>query len=236
MSNYFCPLAKPGAVVVLDDTESHHLAVVLRKQIGDTVKVFDGNGNSFPAVVLHADKRKGVTLQIESVSNTITEPAVGLHLVYAPAKSMDRNEWLLEKITEIGVGRITPVVCNHSERRELKTERLQKVLIAACKQSNRSRIPTLDEMTPFNQFINSAESNANKLIAHASESSVPVASCIVADRPTVLLVGPEGDFSEQEIDLAIHKGFKPVSLGAKRLRLETAALYAAVVYNSICNS
>src|SRR5690606_7713857 len=152
------------------------------------------------------------------------KPIAQLHIAIAPTKSIDRFEWFLEKATEIGISEITPLICFHSERRILKLERLEKVLIAAMKQTLTSYKPTLNQPVEFNDFLST--SSGNKYIAHCENPKNKLSDVLVPKEPSTILIGPEGDFSKEEIDAAILNGYKPISLGSRRLRTETAGLVA----------
>jgi 16S rRNA (uracil1498-N3)-methyltransferase len=150
-----------------------------------------------------------------------------LHLAVAPTKSNDRFEWFIEKATEIGITEITPVICAHSERKMVKLERLERVAVAAMKQSLGCWLPTINKAVNFNDFIKMQQTADFKGIAHCTETEKQsLGKLLQSGQDCLLLIGPEGDFSDQEIDQAIDQGYRPVSLGTKRLRTETAAIVA----------
>jgi 16S rRNA (uracil1498-N3)-methyltransferase len=151
-----------------------------------------------------------------------------LHVAVAPTKSIDRIEWFLEKAVEIGIDEVSFVECEHSERTVVKLERMEKVAVSAMKQSQQSRIPVINEVRQYGELISSTTAEI-KLIAHCEDSTKnPIQSKLEKGKSILVLVGPEGDFSSDEINSALAKGFEPVSLGETRLRTETAALYAVI--------
>ena len=154
-----------------------------------------------------------------------------LHIAMAPTKNMDRTEWFAEKATEIGIDELTFLNCRFSERRVIKTERISKILIAAIKQSLKARLPRLNEMTDFNRFI-AQPFKGQKFIAHCHEGEKPLLKEVLQrGEDALVLIGPEGDFSEEEVQQAVAQGFQPISLGPSRLRTETAALVACHLMN-----
>ena len=154
-----------------------------------------------------------------------------LHIAMAPTKNMDRTEWFAEKATEIGFDELTFLSCRFSERRVIKTERIRKILISAIKQSLKARLPLLNEMTDFHTFIRQPF-NGQKFIAHCYEGEKPLLKDVLKrGQDALVLIGPEGDFSEEEVKAAVEQGFQPISLGRSRLRTETAALVACHILN-----
>ena len=159
-------------------------------------------------------------------------PAMQVHLAIAPPKSSSRLEWLLEKAVEIGISQITPVVCVHSERRKTKNDRLEKVMIAAAKQSGQLWLPKLNGLERFDKFVRSVDGKTQRFIAFAHTANPHLFSKLAPNADVVVLVGPEGDFSPEELMLAVNYGFKGVSLGQSRLRTETAGIVAVAAINS----
>ena len=210
----------------LDPTESAHAVRVLRKRIGDPVEVVDGKGNLFRCRIAD-DNPRGALLTIEDRSPLpkVWKPA--LHIALAPTKHMDRMEWLLEKAVEIGVDRIVFLKCARSERKVVKLDRLEKVMVSAMKQSLKGVLPELEEMSDFRGFVSSDFGDAVKFMGYCS-SDYPRKE-FVKEYPrhtdVVILIGPEGDFSPEEVEAAVAGGFVPVTFGESRLRTETAALY-----------
>ncbi len=205
--------------------ESAHCIRVLRKKEGDTIYIADGKGHFFDAEIVEAHQKHCVV----NITNTINEPKPwlgNLHIAFAPTKNMDRVEWFAEKATEIGIDRFTPLLCRYSERKEIKLPRIEKILISAMKQSQKSFVPQLDEMTSFADFVR-LPFDGQKLIAHCYPQEKKILKLEYKQGGNVLiLIGPEGDFSEKEVQLALENGFEAISLGNSRLRTETAALVA----------
>ncbi len=209
--------------------ESHHAIKVLRLKEGALVAVSDGKGKWCEGTLVGAHE-KGCLIKIDK---TITQAArrVLLHVAIAPTKNIDRLEWFLEKATECGIDQITPVLCTNSERIVIKHERLQKVLVAAMKQSLRAYLPILNPAIQFNKFIEGTI-NGKRLIAHCYPGEkLTLESAMATNQSTIMLIGPEGDFTESEVEAACARGFEPVSLGDYRLRTETAALISCVCFN-----
>ena len=207
----------------LDEQESMHCIKVLRHKKDDELLLTDGKGNKYFTKITDENSRKCV-LQIESAV-TESQRDFYLHIAIAPTKAIDRFEWFLEKATELGVEEITPLQCRYSERKHLNHERCEKILIAAMKQSNRLHLPKLNEMISFQKF-SEIDFNGSKAIAHCEPTEKKLLQNFISTNKSLLiLVGPEGDFSKEEIQLTISKNFEPVSLGVKRLRTETAAVH-----------
>ena len=217
----------------LSPEESRHIVKVLRKKEGDLLTITNGKGYLFEAEILAADPKK-CRAQIIKAKRTIPR-LHSLHMAVAPTKMNDRYEWFLEKATEIGVSEITPIVCDHSERKVIKHERYQKVILSAMKQSLQTFLPKLNPLVDFKSFV---EHNRPGLefIAHCNEGDkMELKRRVAPDKDVVILIGPEGDFSEEEISLAVKNGYVPVSLGRNRLRTETAALVACTTVAIINN-
>ena len=204
--------------------ESRHIVKVLRKSFGDILHITNGNGWLFTAEIIVSD--------IKNCTATITSKAFKeqhnykLHLAVAPTKMNDRYEWFLEKATEIGINTITPIICDHSERKAIKTERFEKILQSAMKQSLSNYMPKLNTAIPFKEFINQ-QFNGQKFIAHCEPlDKKSLKKELQSQQEITILIGPEGDFSIKEIELALKNNFTPVTLGNTRLRTETAAIVA----------
>lgn len=221
-----------GKNYTLDETESKHCIRVLRLQQGDEIILVDGRGGFFTAEITDPNPKRCSVKVIKS------ELQFGLRnfqvqIAIAPTKNMDRIEWFLEKATEIGINRITPLLCRYSERKDIKLERLEKVMVSAMKQSLKAYLPQLDPLTRFTDLI-SQEFSGQKFIAHCEEQHREILKNLIEPNQNYLiLIGPEGDFSTDEIDAAIKAGFKPVSLGNSRLRTETAGVVACHTFNLI---
>lgn len=209
----------------LDAEESKHLVKVLRLKANDQVELFDGNGKLYLAEISQANPKK-CTLQILKELEA-ERKTFGIHLAVAPTKNLNRWELFLEKATEIGIDRITPISCDHSERKVLKRDRQLRILKSAVKQSQKLMLPQLDEMISFKELIKNSKTEA-KYIAHCeeSESKKRLFSNHPRNKNALILIGPEGDFSPEEIKYAEQNGFQSISISESRLRTETAALVA----------
>lgn len=226
-------LTPTDAQLSFSKEESRHIAKVLRKQIGDILHLTNGKGDLFTATLLSNDP-KCCLVAIANVEQKKPLP-YGLHLAISPTKLNDRFEWFLEKATEIGITQITPILCQHSERKIIKPLRYQKIILSAAKQSLKYHFPELHPMCSFKDFLEKQEDAPHqKLIAHCQDlEKKSLKSQIKPKGNHIILVGPEGDFSASEITLATSMGYTGVSLGKNRLRTETAAI---VVCHSIAYS
>ena len=230
MNTFFFPDLSSD-LVTLDEDESKHAVRVLRMKIGDELMLVDGKGTRAYAEVSD-DHPKRCTLQIKKRETETTGRNFKLHIAIAPTKNIDRLEWFVEKATEIGIDSIALLNCDHSERAIVKTERLEKVAVSAIKQSQQSWLPEINEVVAFDKFISSIPDTAQKFIAHCADGEKTLLKNILKSEGDIfILIGPEGDFSKDEIDLAAKNGFKPISLGERRLRTETAALVAVMSVN-----
>lgn len=214
----------------LPEEEVGHCLRVLRLTIGDEVMLTDGKGYFYKAIISVAS---GKRCQVK-VTETIPQEKGWngwLHIAMAPPKNMDRTEWFVEKATEIGLDELTFLNCRYSERKVIKNERIEKILVSAVKQSLKATVPVLNEMTDFDKFI-TCDFNGQKFIAHCYKGEKPLLKEVLnPGEDALVMIGPEGDFSEEEVDKAIAVGFCPVSLGKSRLRTETAALVAVHTLN-----
>ena len=227
----------PEGFCTLDAEESRHAVRVLRMHEGDEITVTDGCGNLYRCHIVDANE-KACVINVIVQELSIPNSQFSIHLAVAPTKNPARMEWLVEKAVEIGVGEITLLDCDHSERSFLKTDRLEKLAVSAMKQSLHTVLPKINPAVKLTDWLNFQLSTFNfqlKLIAHceADKPRVPLASALQPGRDAVVLIGPEGDFSDEEIALALECGFQPVSLGLSRLRTETAALYAVTAFNFV---
>lgn len=220
--------------LVLPEGESQHAVRVLRLVEGDMIEVVDGKGNRYDCrISLAHSKRCGVEI--------VGGEAVPNHwkgritVAVAPTKNIDRMEWMAEKITEMGVDGIVPLLCRHSERKELKTERVGKILVSAMKQSLKATLPQLDEMTPIARVLESEALPRQRFIAYcdAETERKQFESYYQPEEDVVILVGPEGDFSPEEVAKAVENGFVPVTFGESRLRTETAVVYAVAACHAL---
>lgn len=226
---YTADLKPDQSLFQLSEEESKHAVRVLRLNVGDQVQLIDGVGGFYEAEIADAHPKR-TQLRILNYTAEFQKPNYHLHIAVAPTKNIDRIEWFLEKATEIGIQEITPIISEHSERKEVKTERLNKVIVSAMKQSLKAYMPLLNEAISLDTFLNKAgaDKDLKKAIAHCEEDAEKKYLNQEFERGQryLILIGPEGDFSPSEIEKAISAGFIPVSLGEARLRTETAALYA----------
>jgi 16S rRNA (uracil1498-N3)-methyltransferase len=216
----------------LNEEESKHCSKVLRLNIGDTIQLIDGIGGLYEAVITTVGKRN-VELRVIDKKEQYNKRNHYLHIAIAPTKNIDRLEWFLEKATEIGIDEITPIICDRSERKIVKEDRLQKVITSAVKQSLTAYHPKLNNAITFAAFVAQAN-DTNKFIAHCLPGEKPYINQITEKYQSyTVLIGPEGDFNESEIKSALLNGYKAVTLGNTRLRTETAALSACFEVNYI---
>lgn len=219
-----------GNTYTLNETESKHCVRVLRLEQGDEITLVDGRGGMFRAGITEPNPKRCAVKVIESQLD-YGHRNFSVHIGIAPTKNIERVEWFLEKATEIGIDRITPIICRFSERKEIKSDRLEKVMISAMKQSLKAYLPQLAPLTKFSDFI-SQPFEGQKFIAHCDDQHRDLLSkMITPNKNYLILIGPEGDFSSEEIEHAIKAGFHPVSLGDSRLRTETAGVVACHTFN-----
>lgn len=217
-------------IQLLPPEESAHCIKVLRLKKGDKIHLTDGKGNLFKAEIVIDHPKKCIINIIES-QEKVGKREFKIHIAVAPTKNINRFEWFLEKSTELGIDDITPILCSHSERKIIKPQRLNKIITAAVKQSLKAYHPELKEIISFGEFIKTAEAD-QKFIAYCSDTYKDhLKEKYTKDKDAIVLIGPEGDFSPDEVELAIKNGYQPVSLGASRLRTETAALAACHILN-----
>ncbi len=233
-----------SSVCELPEEEVQHAVRVLRMEMGDEMMLMDGEGTFYRAVVAEATKKRCL-YRIEETLPQERQWQPLLHLAMAPTKNMDRTEWLAEKATEIGFDELTFLKCRWSERTVIKTERIEKILVSAMKQSHKAWKPVLNEMQDFKAFLLEMEKrektngkSMQKFICHCYEEEeigekVALKDAIKHGEDALVLVGPEGDFSMEEVKLAESMGFQSVTLGKSRLRTETAALVAVHIMNLV---
>lgn len=220
--------------LTLPESDSGHCCRVLRMTTGDIIEVVDGKGNSFQCRITDAH-HKHTKVDIISKSVEAKHWIGRLTLAVAPTKNIDRMEWLLEKAVEIGIDRIVFLKCDRSERKDIKNERILKILVSAMKQSMKASLPEFDGMVDFNKFLSEDFGTSQKFIGYCS-SEYPKLQLLKEYNPgtdAVIVIGPEGDFSPNEIKNAVDNGFKCVTFGNTRLRTETAALYSLTNIHSI---
>ena len=214
----------------LPEEEAQHCIRLLRLTAGDEITLTDGKGNLYRAENSAATNKRCFVNILQTIPPAPLWPC-HLHIAMAPTKNMDRNEWVAEKANEIGFDELTFLNCRFSERKVIKTERIEKILVSAMKQSLKARLPVLNEMTDFDKFI-ARDFKGQKFIAHCYEGEKPLLRDVLQKGGDALvLIGPEGDFSEEEVKKATEKGFIPISLGKSRLRTEAAALVACHTMN-----
>lgn len=214
----------------LSEEESTHCVKVLRLGAGDTVSITDGRGTLCHCHILDPH-HKHCTLQVDERISDFGRHSFSFHLAVAPTKNSARMEWLMEKAVEMGVDRFTPIVCQHSERAVIKRERLEKIAVSAIKQSQKAFKPLIDDPTPLATLLHQPF-DGQKFIAYCNgDLRVPLRDCYTPRSNALILIGPEGDFSDAEVQEALASGFNPVTLGQYRLRTETAALAATAFFN-----
>lgn len=219
-----------GTEVILNETESKHAIRVLRMNIGSRLQLVDGTGGFYDAEILDTNPKKCKLRILNSVKN-YEKRDFYLHIAIAPTKNIDRFEWFLEKCTEIGIDEITPILSEHSERKIIKPERLEKILVSAMKQSVKAYLPRLNKLTPLKELLEQANSQ-KKFIAHCnSGEKLHLKNQVRAADRVLILIGPEGDFSPEEVELGKQNGFEEISLGTARLRTETAGVVACHIVN-----
>ncbi len=217
---------------VLSEETSKHCVQVLRMKENDLLNLTDGKGNLYTATIINANK-KNCEVKIED-SKTINnkQQVVKISIAISLLKNPTRLEWFMEKATEIGVFEIIPLICDYTEKQNFRYERMNSIIISAMLQSKQTWLPALHQPKRFTDFINE-DFNGVKLIAHCADEEKLLLNNIKPMQPVLMLIGPEGDFSQPEIKLALEKNFKPVSLGNTRLRTETAGIVAAALLRSM---
>ncbi|TCK82822.1 16S rRNA (uracil(1498)-N(3))-methyltransferase [Albibacterium bauzanense] len=217
----------------LSEEESKHCTRVLRLKAGANITLIDGNGGIYTGKIADSVNKKRTRVDILSFVRDAKKRNYNLHMVVAPTKSLERYEWFLEKATEIGIDEITPIICERSERTVMKLDRLNKIVISAMKQSQQSFLPIVNEPVKLKDFFN-LKFEGKKFIAHCLENEKKqLKESLKENEDAVILIGPEGDFSDTEIEQALSLGYIPITLGNTRLRTETAALVACMEANLI---
>lgn len=212
--------------IILPEIESAHCVRVLRKKAGDIIDLTDGKGCFYKARIEEDHPKRCQVAIIETIKEEKSWPCF-IEIALAPTKNIDRVEWFVEKAVEIGIDRITFLKTEHSERKDIKTERIEKIMVSAMKQSQKARLPELRGMTKFKDFVTGTSFTGQRFMAHCyPEEKVLLSQAYHKGKDALVLIGPEGDFSQEEVKLALDNQFIPVSLGESRLRTETAALIA----------
>ena len=223
-------LLEDDSRLIIEREESRHIVRVLRKKVGDTIYVTNGKGILFTTKIDVINKNNTELKIINSKKESKSK--FHINIAVAPTKNNDRIEWFIEKSTEIGINTISTILCEKSERKKIKMDRLEKITISAMKQSLQLHKPIIQELVSFEEFIENCESQ-NKFIAHCKESKkLFLNNCKIKAKTITVLIGPEGGFSDNEIDLAEKHGFISVSLGNNRLRTETAAIAATQILSA----
>jgi 16S rRNA (uracil1498-N3)-methyltransferase len=213
------------SIAFLDQEETIHCTKTLRKTIGDIISFTDGCGGMYEGKILEFSK-KSCQLQITKTIETKDSRNFKIHLAIAPTKNINRLEWFLEKTTEFGIDEISLILCQRSERKKIRLDRLDKIVRSAAKQSLKSAFPKINDLVKFKDFVKNAK-NEYKTIAHCNTDNLPHLKTLIPNQNDVLiLIGPEGDFSLEEVNLATTNGFIEVGLGTSRLRTETAGIAA----------
>ncbi|MBR5829654.1 MAG: 16S rRNA (uracil(1498)-N(3))-methyltransferase [Tidjanibacter sp.] len=227
MQLFYSPDITPP-LYTLSEEESGHCVRVLRLKEGDSLHITDGKGTLYRAEVEDAHPKR-CTIRIVEEHHEWEKRPYSLTIAVAPTKNIDRIEWFVEKATECGIDRIVPILCDHSERKVIKGERLEKIAISAMKQSLKAYLPTIAPLTPIRTLLEEPFDGV-RLIAHCEEDMERIFMGELIDKGdnVMVLIGPEGDFSKEEIEAARKAGFREVTLGKERLRTETAALAAAM--------
>ena len=209
----------------LSEEESSHAVRVLRLQAGDEIDIVDGVGGFYKAVITNPHP-KHCEFEIKESTLEFGKRDYKLHIAIAPTKNIERLEWFVEKCTEIGIDEITPIICRFSERKIIKPERIEKIIVSAAKQSLKAYFPKLNPMISFNDFFKKYNSQM-QFIAHCYEGEKPLLQhAYKQSSDCIIMIGPEGDFSLEEVNKAVSEGFQPISLGNSRLRTETAGIAA----------
>ena len=228
MDIFFSDLVKDNKIE-LSKSESHHCIAVKRKRINDKVKIVDGKGLTYIASIATANKNN-VVLDIESKKKS-KQPNNNLHLVISPTKSHDRIDWIAEKATEIGVGEISFALCHRTERKKINIDRVKRITISALKQSGQAYLPKINNLQKIKDILESSKAE-QKYIAHLEdEAQVHLRSVYRKGESSCVLIGPEGDFTKDEIDLSEKYNFTSVTLGENTLRTETAGIYVSSLVN-----
>lgn len=224
MASFYDPRIKMSdETFQLSEEESKHICRVLRLKENDTIEILDGLGRIFYCIIALADPKK-CNVKVQSFTED-PPPEYGIHIAIAPTKNIDRIEWFAEKATEIGITEITFLSCKNSERTKINEERIQRILVAAMKQSKRTFLPKLNSLLSFSSFVTA---NQNGLIAYCGETEKATLKSAYQRVNCPILIGPEGDFHSQEVKLALENGYKTITLGENRLRTETAAIVACI--------
>ncbi len=215
-----------AGLFTFDEKESKHIITVLRHKAGDKIYVTNGSGNVYEAKIINENQRQCIA-EVTGAIPSMKKHDYYLHIAIAPTKSSDRMEWFVEKSVELGIDEISPVICEHSERKKINKERLQRIAMSAMKQSFKSHITKINDITSFSDFVKRSF-DGKKFIAQmdSEKGSEKLSAHYLKNENALFLIGPEGDFSKDEINIAIDNNFLSVTLGHSRLRTETAGITA----------
>lgn len=228
--NLFYTADIDSEIYTLNEDESKHIIKVLRLKLGSFINLTNGKGTFYKVEIIDDNPKRCIVKVVEFEEN-VGKRNFKLHIAIAPTKNIERFEWFLEKATEIGIDEITPIICRNSERDSVKTERLNKVIVSAMKQSLKAYCPILNEPIKFSEFLKN-QSFKNKFIAHCDKGErVSLKEKYIPGSDALILIGPEGDFNSDEINTAIKNGYKEIHLGKSRLRTETAGVVACQTIN-----
>ncbi|MGB1217461.1 MAG: 16S rRNA (uracil(1498)-N(3))-methyltransferase [Saprospiraceae bacterium] len=215
-----------GNIAILGEEETRHCTKVLRKKNGDSIHFIDGEGGMYEGIIEDLGK-KDCRINITEKKENFGKRDFKIHIAIAPTKNISRLEWFLEKTTEMGIDTITPILCNHSERKNIRNDRLEKVILSATKQSIKAYLPQLNDLTSFSDFLeNVKDDQAEKFVCWVDKENIPLSKNYTKKKDVIILIGPEGDFSQAEVEMANSQGFCSVGLGESRLRTETAGIVA----------
>jgi 16S rRNA (uracil1498-N3)-methyltransferase len=229
MQLFFQENIENDSIIYFSQEESQHIAKVLRLNINETIDITDGKGSLFNSIIIDNNPKKCIAKVIEK-QVVINQRPYKLHIALAPTKNIERFEWFVEKAVEIGIDQITPIICRFSERKILKLERIEKIIISAMKQSQKFFKPKLNDVISLEKFLK-IQNNDSKFIAYCKANDN--FSSYILDENLTFLVGPEGGFSEQEFNNASNFGYKPLKINNFRLRTETAGVFIAASVNYI---
>ncbi len=217
---------------ILPDEEARHALKVLRLELGSLIHITDGKGNLYVTKIVSSDLKKP-RFQVQQTQSEMGKRDYKIHMAVAPTKNPDRTEWLVEKCVELGVDVISFIQCDRSERKHFKTDRLEKIAVSAMKQSLKMYLPEIRDMISFDKFVTN-QTAEQKFIGYLdNEKKYYLSELAKPGLSYCMLIGPEGDFSPKEVELALLHGFQPVSLGESRLRTETAAMAACHILNIV---
>lgn len=232
--NFFYYPEISGSEIILPEIESKHCIRVLRLKKNESLYLVNGKGTLYHALLVDPDIRRARVQIVESIP-CYRQRIHYLHIAIAPTKNSDRFEWFLEKATEMGIDEITPIICTRSERETIHSERAHRILVSAMKQSKRAYLPVLNMVKTFEEILGDTQAES-KIITHCSVENLPLISTgLIKKTPAMILIGPEGDFTVQEVEMAVRNGFSEASLGPFIYRTETAGIMACHEFNLFFN-